>query len=286
LVREWENLFKIYGLHVGQMLLTRADLDDQLRFINARDTLNVLLHNRIIPLVNENDAVATREIKVGDNDNLSALVGLLADADQLLLLTDQVGLFTEDPRNNPDAELIPEIAEITDEIHALAGDTVGGLGTGGMATKIESATVAHRGGIEVVIASGHKKNVILEAVNNKAVGTRFVSENSRLEARKNWIFAGSRTVGTLIVDEGAEKALIESGASLLPKGIVGTKKTFLRGYVVLVCNQAGDEIARGVVRYKSVDIKKIKGLHSDKIEGLLGFEHGTVIIHRDDLVLL
>ena len=157
LVREWENLFKIYGLHVGQMLLTRADLDDQLRFINARDTLNVLLHNRIIPLVNENDAVATREIKVGDNDNLSALVALLADADQLLLLTDQVGLFTEDPRKNPDAKLIPEIAEITDEIHALAGDSVGGLGTGGMATKIESATVAHRGGIEVDYCIGSQK---------------------------------------------------------------------------------------------------------------------------------
>jgi len=286
LVREWENLFKIYGLHVGQMLLTRADLDDQLRFINARDTLNVLLHNRIIPLVNENDAVATREIKVGDNDNLSALVGLLADADQLLLLTDQVGLFTEDPRNNPDAKLIPEIEQITDEIHALAGGSVGGLGTGGMATKIESATVAHRGGIEVVIASGHKKNVIIDAVKNKPVGTRFVSEYTRLEARKNWIFAGSRAVGTLIVDDGAEKALLESGASLLPKGIVGTKKTFLRGYVVSVCNQSGEEIARGVVRYKSVDIKKIKGLHSDEIEGLLGFEHGTVVIHRDDLVLL
>ena len=140
--------------------------------------------------------------------------------------------------------------------------------------------------MKLIIASGHKKNVILEAAKNKAVGTRFVSENSRLEARKNWIFAGSRTVGTLIVDEGAEKALIESGASLLPKGITGTKKTFLRGYVVSVCNQAGDEIARGVVRYKSIDIKKIKGLHSDKIEDLLGFEHGTVVIHRDDLVLL
>ena len=286
LVREWENLFKIYGLHVGQMLLTRADLDDQLRFINARDTLNVLLHHRIIPLINENDAVATCEIKVGDNDNLSALVALLADADQLLLLTDQAGLFTEDPRKNPNAKLIPEITEITDEIHALAGGSVGGLGTGGMATKIESATVAHRGGIEVIIASGHKKNVILDAANNKPVGTRFVSKNSRLEMRKNWIFAGSRTVGTIIVDQGAEKALVESGASLLPKGIVGTQKTFLRGYVVLVCNQAGDELARGVVRYKSIDIKKIKGRHSEEIEETLGYEHGTVVIHRDDLVLL
>jgi glutamate 5-kinase len=286
LVREWENLFKIYGLHVGQMLLTRADLDDQVRFINARDTVAALLHHRIIPLVNENDAVATREIKVGDNDNLSALVGLLADADLLLLLTDQAGLFTADPRNNPDAKLIPEISEITDEIHALAGGSVGGLGTGGMATKIESAVVAHRSGIEVIIASGHKKNVILDAAKNKPVGTRFISENSTLETRKNWIFAGSRVAGTIVVDQGAENALRKEGASLLPTGIISTKKVFLRGYVVLICNQAGDEIARGIVRYKSIDIKKLKGIHSDKIEDILGYEHGSAVIHRDDLVLL
>jgi glutamate 5-kinase len=191
LVREWENLFKIYGLHVGQMLLTRADLDDHGRYLNARDTIKNLIKHGIIPIVNENDAVATSEIKVGDNDNLSALVALLADADQLLLLTDQAGLFTEDPRRNPEAQLLTEVDQITDEIHALAGDSVSGLGTGGMATKIESATVAHRGGIEVVIASGHKKDVILDAVNNQSVGTRFASAKCPLEARKNWIFAGS-----------------------------------------------------------------------------------------------
>jgi len=152
LISEWENLFRIYGLHVGQMLLTRADLDDKGRFLNARDTLNTLLKHRITPIINENDAVATREIKVGDNDNLSALVALLADADQLILLTDQKGLFTADPRNNPDAQLISEVDEITDAIHELAGGSVGGLGTGGMATKIEAATVANRAGIDVVIA--------------------------------------------------------------------------------------------------------------------------------------
>lgn len=286
LIREWEHLFKIYGLHVGQMLLTRADLDDKGRFLNARDTLNTLLHHRIVPIVNENDAVATREIKVGDNDNLSALVALLADAQQLLLLTDQIGLFTSDPRNSPDAKLIPEIDEITEEIHALAGGSVGGLGTGGMATKIESATVAHRGGIEVIIASGHRKNVILDAVANKPVGTRFISVHSRLEARKNWIFAGSRTAGQIIVDQGAQRALTISGGSLLAKGIISTNDIFSRGDVVIICNQTGDELARGIARYKSIDINKIKGLHSDQIEITLGYEHGTVIIHRDDLVLL
>ncbi|WP_413701417.1 glutamate 5-kinase [Psychromonas sp. KJ10-10] len=283
LVREWENLFKIYGLHVGQMLLTRADFGDKLRFINARDTLQTLLHHRIIPLINENDAVATSEIKVGDNDNLVALVGLLADADQLLLLTDQAGLFTADPRTNPDAKLITEITEITDEIHALAGGSVSGLGTGGMATKIESATVAHRAGIEVVIASGHKKDVIIDATQNKSVGTCFVSKNDRLEVRKNWIFAGSKAVGKIIVDEGAELAIKQKGASLLATGVLSTKGGFLRGYVVAVYNKAGNELARGIVRYKSADIEKIKGLHSQEIESILGYEHGTVVIHRDDL---
>lgn len=286
LIREWENLFKIYNLHVGQMLLTRADLDDHGRFLNARDTLKTLLKHRIIPIVNENDAVATREIKVGDNDNLSALVALLADANQLLLLTDQQGLFTADPRSDPDATLISEISEITDEIHALAGGSVGGLGTGGMATKIESAMVAHRAGIEVVIASGHRKDVILDAVSGKSVGTRFVTNNCRLETRKNWIFAGSKSTGEIVVDQGAEKAVINAGGSLLAKGISSIHKTFLRGQIVSILNLQKKEIARGIVRYKSIDIDKIKGSHSDQIENILGFEHGTVVIHRDDLVLL
>ena len=286
LVREWETLFKIYGLHVGQMLLTRADLDDHSRYLNARDTLKTLLKHQIVPIINENDAVSTREIKVGDNDNLAALVALLADADKLLLLTDQAGLFTADPRCNPDARLLTEIDTITDEIHALAGDSVSGLGTGGMATKIESATVAHRGGIEVVIASGHKKDVIIDAANNKSVGTRFASAKCPLETRKNWIFAGSRIAGSIIVDAGAERAVIDCGSSLLAKGIIGTVKDFPRGCVVAIANESGKKIARGVVRYKSSDIKQIKGLHSEQIEETLGFEYGRVVIHRDDLVLL
>jgi glutamate 5-kinase len=286
LVREWENLFNIYGLHVGQMLLTRADLDDHGRYLNARDTIQNLLKHRIIPIVNENDAVATSEIKVGDNDNLSALVALLTDADQLLLLTDQAGLFSEDPRSNPDAQLLTEVDQITDEIHALAGGSVSGLGTGGMATKIESATVAHRGGIEVIIASGHKKDVIIKAANNQPVGTRFASSKCPLETRKNWIFAGSTIAGTIIVDDGAEKAVLESGSSLLAKGIIGTVQHFSRGSVVAIANKQGKKIARGIVRYKSADIEKIKGLHSEQIEVKLGFEHGRVVVHRDDLVLL
>jgi len=286
LIREWEALFNIYGLYVGQMLLTRADLDDHGRFLNARDTIKTLLKHKIIPIVNENDAVATREIKVGDNDNLSALVALLADANLLLLLTDQDGLFTADPRNHPDAKLLTEVMEITDEIYALAGGSVSGLGTGGMATKIESATVAHRGGVEVVIASGSKKDVILDAVAGKSVGTRFVSTECPLETRKNWIFAGSRIAGTIVVDAGAENAILNDGSSLLAKGIISTVKEFTRGNIIAIANNDGKTIARGIVRYRSLDIDKIKGLHSKKIEETLGFEYGRVVVHRDDLVLL
>ncbi|AGH81965.1 gamma-glutamyl kinase [Psychromonas sp. CNPT3] len=286
LIKEWEALFKIYSIHVGQMLLTRADLDDRVRFLNARDTLKTLLKYNIIPLINENDAVATSEIKVGDNDNLSALVALLADAEQLLLLTDQQGLFTADPRFDKSATLIREITQIDESIHALAGGSVGGLGTGGMATKIESATVASGAGIEVIIASGSRENVIIDAVQNKSVGTRFSVLKNRLEKRKNWIFAGSRISGKIIIDTGAAHALLKSGSSLLAKGIVGTQNTFLRGSVVMVCDVNGNDLARGVVRYKSMDIEKIKGIHSHMIESCLGFEHGSVVMHRDDLVLL
>ncbi|MCK5818622.1 MAG: glutamate 5-kinase [Psychromonas sp.] len=286
LIREWENLFQIYNLHVGQMLLTRADFDDHGRFLNARDTLKTLLKHRIIPIINENDAVATSEIKVGDNDNLSALVALLADADQLLLLTDQQGLLSADPRINSDAILITEITEITDEIYALAGASIGNLGTGGMATKIEAASVAHRAGIEVTIASGERKQVIIDALSNKSVGTRFITQNSRLETRKNWIFAGSTSMGEIIVDHGTETAIIKMGSSLLAKGIISVNKHFSRGQIVTILNDTNKEIARGLVRYKSYDIIKIKGLHSNEIENILGFEHGKVVIHRDDLVLL
>lgn len=286
LIRQWENLFQLYNLHVGQMLLTRADFDDHARFLNARDTLKTLLKHRIIPIINENDAVATSEIKVGDNDNLSALVALLADADQLLLLTDQQGLFTADPRNDPEAILITEITEITDEIYALAGASVGELGTGGMTTKIESAAVAHRAGIEVIIASGQRKQVIIDTLNNKSVGTRFITTNTCLETRKNWIFAGATSMGEIIVDHGTETAIINMGSSLLAKGIIAVSKHFSRGQIVTILSKNNKEIARGIARYESSDISKIKGVHSKEIETILGFEHGKVVIHRDDLVLL
>ncbi|OEE90575.1 glutamate 5-kinase, partial [Enterovibrio norvegicus FF-162] len=203
LIQEWESLFAIYGINIGQMLLTRADLDDRERYLNARDMLQALLDNHIVPVVNENDAVATAEIKVGDNDNLSALVAILAEADKLLLLTDQPGLFTADPRNNPDAELIREVHTIDETLHKLAGGSVSGLGTGGMATKLQAADVARRAGIEVTIAAGSRPEVIQHLVEGKPAGTRFLPLASPLESRKRWILAGPPPAGDIIIDQGA-----------------------------------------------------------------------------------
>lgn len=189
LIQLWEQLFSIYGIHVGQMLLTRADLEDRERFLNARDTMRALLDNHIVPVINENDAVATAEIKVGDNDNLSALAAMLADADKLLLLTDQAGLFTADPRSNPDAELIREVQGVTDELRQIAGGSVSGLGTGGMSTKLQAADVACRSGIDVIIAAGNRTGVIADVINDVSVGTRFHALETPLESRKRWILA-------------------------------------------------------------------------------------------------
>jgi glutamate 5-kinase len=189
LIQLWEQLFSIYGIHVGQMLLTRADMEDRERFLNARDTLRALLDNNIVPVINENDAVATAEIKVGDNDNLSALAAILAGADKLLLLTDQQGLFTADPRNNPEAELIKDVHGIDDALRAIAGDSVSGLGTGGMGTKLQAADVACRAGIDTIIAAGSRPGVIGDVMEGVPSGRRFHAQESPLENRKRWILA-------------------------------------------------------------------------------------------------
>ncbi|MDX1613162.1 MAG: glutamate 5-kinase [Candidatus Promineifilaceae bacterium] len=286
LMFEWERFFEIYGIHVGQMLLTRADVEDRRRFLNARDTLQALLEQRIVPVVNENDAVATAEIKVGDNDNLSALVVLLAEADLLLLLTDQPGLFTADPRRDPDAQLIPEVRAIDETLRALAGDSVSGLGVGGMATKLQAADVARRAGADVVIAAGHGPTVIERIVAGEEVGTRFPALETPLESRKRWIFAGPTPSGRLIIDEGAALALRQRGRSLLPAGIVDVEGAFERGDTVSVVQVDGRQVARGIARYGSDELRQIKGLHSDEIAGRLGYAYGPVAVHRNDLILV
>lgn len=286
LIQTWEHLFQLYGIHVGQMLLTRADVDDRKRFLNAQDTLNALLEQRIIPVVNENDAVATREIKVGDNDNLSALVSVLAHADLLLLLTDQTGLFTADPRKNPDAKLIEEVEQIDDTLRAIAGDSVSGLGTGGMSTKLQAADIARRAGVDVVIAAGDKHAVITKLAKGKRMGTRFPALTDLSTSHKRWILAGSSPGGNIVVDEGAVKALQNKGGSLLPKGIVAIQGNFDRGDTVRVVTTGKQVIARGISRYSASDLTQIKGQHSEHISAVLGYEYGAVAIHRDDLILV
>ncbi|MFT5879233.1 MAG: glutamate 5-kinase [Moritella sp.] len=286
LIFTWQSLFNIYGLNVGQMLLTRADLDDRERFLNARDTMRALLDNRIVPIINENDAVATTEIKVGDNDNLSALAAILANADTLMLLTDQQGLFTADPRNNPDAKLIEVVNTIDDEIRQLAGGSAGGLGTGGMATKLQAAEIACRAGIAVVIAAGVEENVLIRLAKGEKVGTLFPSHTTPLESRKQWILAGPPPSGVVTIDDGAVIAVQQKGSSLLPKGIYHVSETFQRGDVVQLQNQQGKQLGRGISRYTSDELTAIAGCHSCEIETKLGYGYGAVAIHRDDLVLL
>lgn len=286
LMFEWERFFEIYGIHVGQMLLTRADVEDRQRFLNARDTLQSLLVQRIVPVVNENDAVATAEIKVGDNDNLSALVAILAEADLLLLLTDQPGLFTADPRIDPNAQLIPEVKAIDQTLRQLAGGSGSGLGVGGMATKLQAADAARRSGTQVVIAAGRAPDVIARAVSGESVGTRFQAFETPLESRKRWIFAGPAPSGILRVDDGAARALRDGGRSLLPAGISAVSGEFERGYAVSVVQPDEEEIGRGIARYSSRELRQIIGCQSNQISAKLGYDYGPVVIHRDDLIIL
>ncbi len=283
----YEELFGLYGLTAAQVLLTRADLSDRRRYLNSRNTLTALLAQRVIPIVNENDTVATEEIRVGDNDNLSALAANLTEADLLVLLTDQAGLFTADPRLQPEAEMVREVTgpEIPPAVWKAAGGTETGLGTGGMLTKVQAADLARRLGATVVIARGSEPDVLLRLCQGEPIGTRFLPLGSALEGRKRYILAGGRHTGRLIVDAGAERAL-HQGSSLLPVGVIGVEGQFDRGDTVQVLDPNGRELARGLVNYSASDLQRIHGRRSDEIEAILGFIYGEEVIHRNNLVML
>ncbi len=286
LMLTWERLFEMYGLHVGQILLTRADLEFRNRYLNARDTLHALLEYGIIPIINENDAVATEEIRVGDNDNLSAVTAVLAQADLLIMLTDQPGLFTADPRTDPQAQLIREVDQIDDQLRQLAGASGTNLGTGGMITKLQAAAVARRSGTEVVIAAGKEPNVLTRLVlKGEAIGTHFTPEQNPLESRKQWLLAGAKPTGKLVVDQGAVSALVNHGRSLLPAGVLHVQGKFGRGDTLIINGQDGHEVARGLARYTSQDMRRLLGVQSAEIEERLGYTYGAAVVHRNDLVL-
>jgi len=283
----YEQLFSLYAIKVGQVLLTRHDLADRRRYLNSRNTLTALLSQRVLPIINENDTVATEEIRVGDNDNLSALVANLIEADLLVLLTDQPGLFTADPRRDPQARLVGDIEgpEIPAELWQAAGGSANGLGTGGMITKLQAADLARRSGVTVVIAGGGDANVILRLANGETIGTRFLPAATSVDSRTRFLLTGARLRDRLIVDSGAVQAL-RNGGSLLPVGVTGVEGSFERGDTVGVLDPAGREIARGLVNYSSADLNRISGLHSREIENKLGFAYGEEVIHRNNLVLL
>lgn len=282
----YQQYFDIYDIRVGQMLLTRADLQERRRYLNARQTLTSLLSHRVLPIVNENDTVTAEEIRVGDNDNLSAMVATMAEADLLILLTDTPGLFTADPRHNPDAQLISEVVQIDEYLRAQAGDSVTGLGTGGMATKVQAAETAMAAGVTVVIAAGSTPDVLSRLARGEALGTHFIPRTNHPESRKRWLLAGYTTTGRIIVDAGASQALRTQGSSLLPIGIIAVEGQFERGDTISIYDPRGKEIGRGMVRYHAADVRRIQGQHSQQIESLLGYEYGDAVIHRNDLILL
>lgn len=285
LMHIYSEIFDFFNIIVAQVLLTRDDLSDRKRYINARDTLQTLLERRIIPIINENDTVATNEIRVGDNDNLSALVASILEADLLIILTDQPGIFTADPRQDENAQLIHQIERVDNSTYELAGGTGGELGTGGMVTKIEAAQTASRSGVSTVIAAGSEPDVITRIVGGAAVGTRIEPITSKLESRKRWLLT-DRAQGRLYVDSGAARVLVKGGASLLPVGIKIVEGTFERGAKVAIISPDKDEIAHGLSNYNSADLRKLCGVRSNQIGEILGYTYGDHVIHRNNLVLL
>jgi len=289
LMQAYEQLFQQHGITVAQALLAKADLVDRAGYLNARNTLLALLELKVLCVVNENDVVAVDELeeaRFGDNDNLSAMVANLIDADLLLLLTDAAGLYTADPHRNANARLIPEVRQIDSAIERLAADTYGDLGTGGMITKLEAARLATASGVTVVVADGREPDVVLRVAGGEAVGTRFLPVASKLESRKRWMLSGLSTKGKLVVDSGAATALRKQKRSLLAAGIREVEGIFQRGDIVNIYDPGGVQLGCGITNYGSADINAIKGTHSRKIITLLGYDYGSEVVHRSNLVVL
>ena len=280
LMQLYSEYFKDRKYTVGQILLTQEDFNDRKRYLNIKHTIDALLKHNAIPVINENDTVATDEIKCGDNDRLSCLVADLCKADKLIILTDVDGLLDED------GKVISVVTRITPKILALAGKSNCDLGTGGMATKIESARNVTHAGIECIIANGKGKNALLKILEGEPIGTTFKSQEIKYIAKKRWIAFSSQPKGTLCIDDGAVKAIIDKNKSLLSSGIVSVEGTFSRGDVVRITDKAGKEMARGVSNYSSGDLAKIVGHKSPDFKGILGYEGPDEAVHKDNLVII
>jgi glutamate 5-kinase len=286
LVQAYESCFRKHGLHAAQVLLTHDDMSDRKRYLNARSTLLTLLGMKVIPVINENDTVVTDEIRFGDNDTLGALVTNLIEADCLVILTDQAGLYTKDPRKDPAATLVKQARAGDAELEKMAGGAGSNLGSGGMITKVIAAKRASRSGAHTIIASGHEPDVLLRLAQGELVGTHLRAETVPMAARKQWLADQLQIRGRLVLDAGAVKVLREQGKSLLPIGVYEIQGEFERGELVACLGPDGCEVARGLVNYDSADTRKILRTPSGEIESRLGYIDAPELIHRDNLVLL
>ena len=283
LLHMYEKVFAEYGVVVGQVLLTREDFADRRRFLNARNTLQALLSFNIVPVINENDTVAVDEIKLGDNDNLAAMVAGLVDADLLILLSDVDGLYDGDP-GRPGSRMLGEVYEINEDLESLAKGAGSKVGTGGMVTKIQAARIAMHSGLVTVIARASENDVVRRIVAGETLGTSFWP-SARLVQKKKWIAYGATVCGRIHVDEGAVRALQKGGKSLLPSGVTAVNGEFDVGNTVSIVDANGKEIARGIVNYCAVDVHKIKGCKTSEIADILGHKDYDEVIHRDNLAI-
>ena len=282
----YEKTFGAHGKKVAQVLLTREDLSNRSRFLNARNTLHTLLEYGVIPIINENDTVAVDEIKFGDNDNLSGMVVQLTDADLLIILSDIDGLYTADPRLHPDARFIPVVEKITAEMERGAGDALSGVGTGGMRSKIMAAKKVGAYGVPLVILNGKKPGLLAALFDGGESGTLFLPRLEKMDSRKHWIAYTAASKGGIVVDDGGRDALVHKGKSLLPGGVVSVEGTFKVGDCVNCLDLRGSVFARGLTKYSSLDLDRIRGLKTSQIEPVLGHKDYDEVIHRDDLVIL
>ncbi len=286
MVQTYESFFQQHGMHTAQILLTHDDLANRQRYLNARSTLRSLLRLEVVPVVNENDTVTTEEIRFGDNDTLAGLVANLVEADLLVILTDQPGLYECDPRIEPNAKLIEEGYAGDSELEAMAGDSSGQLGLGGMRTKLLAAKRAARSGAATLIASGQEPDVLLKIAEGVSIGTLLLPVQEPLVARKQWLASHMKMRGSLHLDEGAVRVLCHDGKSLLAIGVTRAEGEFARGDMVACLSQSGQEVARGLVNYDREEADKIIGKPSNKIEEILGYVDESELIHRDNLVLV
>ncbi len=285
LIQAYESVFQQHDYHTAQVLLTHDDLSNRQRYLNARSTLRTLLGLGVIPVVNENDTVVFEEIQFGDNDTLAALVANLIEADHLIILTDQDGLYEQDPRQHPDAKLITETTANNTSLDAMVAGSAGVLGRGGMLTKLRAARLAARSGCSTVIAHGRETDILLRLAQGEALGTYLTAEQTQVTARKQWLASHLQLRGQLVLDAGACRVLSQQGGSLLAVGVIGVNGSFQRGEVVACVTEQGEEIARGLVNYDSHEVVKLLGQSSDKIESILGYIDEEELIHRDNMII-